>query len=284
MAIAWAPILVRWSPLPPSATAFWRVLLAIPLWGVALAVSARRAPMAPTSGGAARWAPLVLAGLFFAADLCLWHVSILRTSVANATLLANLAPLVVAAASFLLFGERFGRLHLAALAVSLGGVTLLLGGRQEDGAGNLGGDLYGVATAVAYAGYLLSVERARQRHSTAAVMTGVGLAATPALLLAALLETGPVMPALWASMGPVLALAVVAQGFGQGAVAFGLARLPASFGSLVLLLQPVLAAVLAWPLFDERPGALEALGGAAVLGGIALAQQARSALVRRDAG
>ncbi len=267
---------MRWSPLPPSATALWRVALAIPLWALALVVSERRAsPKASATTGATLQTPLVLAGLFFAADLCLWHVSILRTSVANATLLANLAPLVVAAASFLLFRERFGRLHLAALALSLGGVTLLLGGRGEGGAGTLSGDLYGIATAFAYAGYLLSVERARRRHSTAAVMTAVGLAATPALLLAAILEPGPVLPASWAAMGPVLALAVVAQGFGQGAVAFGLARLPASFGSLVLLLQPVLAALLAWPLFGERPGGLEAAGGVAVLVGIALAQRAR---------
>lgn len=268
---------MRWSPVGPSATAFWRVFLAIPLWAVVVWVSkGSRSPDPAAARGSARArGALILAGLFFAADLCLWHVSILRTSVANATLLANLAPLFVAAASFVFFGERFGRLHLAALAIALGGVSLLIRSSTAGQAGDLVGDAYGVATAVAYAGYLLAVGRARQRLSTAAVMTGVGLAATPALFVAALLEAGPVLPPSWAAMGPVVALAVVAQGIGQGAVAFGLARLPASFGSVVLLLQPVIAALLAWPLFGEAPGATQALGAAAVLTGIALAQQAQ---------
>ncbi len=281
MAIAWAPILVRWSTLGPSATAFWRVALALPLWALALGVSTGRAPMrhAPTSGS---WAPLLLAGLFFSADLCLWHVSILRTSVANATLLANLAPLFVALAAFLFFGERLGRLHIAALGVSLAGVFLLMRSSAVGPRGDLTGDLFGVATAVAYAAYLVTVGRARQRFSTAAVMTGVSLAGTPLLLIAALLEEGSLLPSSWGELAPLVGLALVAQGAGQGAVAFGLARLPASFGSVVLLLQPVIAAFLAWPLFGETLGPMEAVGGFTVLLGIALAHRILRQPSRRE--
>jgi len=39
---------------------------------------------------------LALAGVFFAGDLALWHWSIGVTSVANSTLLVNLAPVFVA--------------------------------------------------------------------------------------------------------------------------------------------------------------------------------------------
>ncbi len=255
--------------------------LALPVWALLALGStryrsgARRTPTRLGGAGPAVLRPaLLLAGLFFAADLSLWHISILRTSVANATLLANLAPVFVAAGSFFLFGERFGRLHLAALALSLAGVSLLLRSSTAGPAGDLVGDLFGVATAVAYAGYFLAIGRVRQRLSTAVVMSGVSLSAAPLLLGVALFEAGPVWPSAWTKMGPVVALALVAQCIGQGAVAFGLARLPPSFGSVVLLLQPVVAALLAWPLFGEVPGGMQAVGAAAVLVGIGLARRA----------
>ena len=43
----------------------------------------------------AKWWPVWLAGLAFAGDLAAWHLSILFTSVANATLEANLASVIV---------------------------------------------------------------------------------------------------------------------------------------------------------------------------------------------
>lgn len=50
--------------------------------------------------------PLIAAGLFFAGDLAVWHWSIMLTSVTNATLLANWAPIFVTLAVWLLWGER----------------------------------------------------------------------------------------------------------------------------------------------------------------------------------
>ena len=97
-AIAFAPIFVRWSEVGPSATAFWRIALALPvlaLWmsaerrSSAAAATTRAAPAALTASDRRR---LLLAGLFFAGDLAVWHWSIRFTSVANATLLANFTP------------------------------------------------------------------------------------------------------------------------------------------------------------------------------------------------
>ena len=96
--IACAPIFVRLSEVGPTATAFWRLALALPflwLWtelGVGLGVGglAPRLPRRRTLLG------VTLAGLFFAGDLAFWHWSIGFTSVANSTLLVNLAPVFVA--------------------------------------------------------------------------------------------------------------------------------------------------------------------------------------------
>ncbi len=92
-AIAFAPIFVRLSELEPTATAFYRFLFAIPflwLWRGAERRGAAETPI--RAHGLRARAPLFLAGLFFAGDLGFWHWSIAHTSVANATLLANTAP------------------------------------------------------------------------------------------------------------------------------------------------------------------------------------------------
>ena len=95
--IACTPIFVRLSEVGPTATAFWRLALALPFLWLWTEVGNRRetAPARRLSAHRTLLA-LTLAGVFFAGDLALWHWSIGFTSVANSTLLVNLAPVFVA--------------------------------------------------------------------------------------------------------------------------------------------------------------------------------------------
>ena len=104
--IAFAPIFVRLSEVGPSATAFYRLFLALPILWLWMTMEGRKTA-APTPPVNARdyW-QLLIAGLFFAADLAIWHWSIKFTSVANATLFANFAPIFVTLGARVLFGER----------------------------------------------------------------------------------------------------------------------------------------------------------------------------------
>ena len=89
IATAFAPILVRLSELGPSQTAFYRFLLAIPLyWVIALAVPGgdRRARHEKPAGSGV-YLLMAMAGAFLAGDMSVWHYSILMTTVANASLL-----------------------------------------------------------------------------------------------------------------------------------------------------------------------------------------------------
>ncbi len=180
--IACAPIFVRLSELGPTATAFWRLTLALPgLWLWTEVVNRRETTPARLSGRAALLG-LALAGVFFAGDLALWHWSIGFTSVANSTLLVNLAPVFVALGGRLLFGERFTNTFLVGMAVALTGAVLLVGGDLGLGLRQLFGDALAVLAAVFYAGYILSVSRLRSRLSTAAVMTYGGIVTCATLL------------------------------------------------------------------------------------------------------
>ncbi|ROR34345.1 DMT family transporter [Inmirania thermothiophila] len=260
LAIALAPILVRLSEVGPVATAFHRVALALPL----LLLWAR--------GGARPGPGAWLAGALFAADLAVWHLSIGLTTVANATLFANAAPVVVTLLAWGLLGQRPRPLFLAALLCGMAGVALLMGGAGP--AGRLAGDLLGLLTAVFYGGYIFAVARARRRDGTAAVMAA-SAAVSAALLLPLAWASGErVLPQTAAGWAVLLALAWLTHAGGQGLITWALAHLPAAFSAVVLLVQPVAAALIAWPLFGEPLGPVEAAGAALVLAGILLARRA----------
>jgi len=267
-AIALSPIFVRLSDTGPSASAFWRVALAAgPLW-----LWMRLSPRAEDAGRLP-WKPLLIAGLCFAGDLGAWHVSILYTSVANSTLEANFAPIFVTLAAWLLFRQRVSRLFLIALAVTLGGATLLIGPNFALGGRALLGDALGVLTAVFYAGYMLAIKAASERTGTASIMAvSTGIAAL-ALLPYALATADVFMPQSASGWLVLIGLAFIPHIAGQSLIVYGFARLPASFSSVSLLLQPVLATVYAWALLGEAVGPVQMLGGLVVLAGIYLAKR-----------
>ena len=264
LCIGFAPIFVRLIDVGYTAAAFWRVALSVPVLG--LLWYFRQEHVSKRSSHRQRW--LWLAGVFFAADLAVWHQSIRFTSVTNATLLANLAPLFVTAGSVWLFNERINQRFLAGLALAVTGSTVLVADSFTVSAQTVWGDSFGVMAAVFYSGYLLSVSRLRQRVSTVEVMWWSTLACAAALLPVVLLLDEPLWPQSGRGWTVLLGLAFVSQIMGQGLIAYALALVPASFSSVTLLVQPVASAVFAWGLLAEPFGVQQALGGAIVLAGI----------------
>jgi drug/metabolite transporter (DMT)-like permease len=278
--IAFAPLFVRWSETGPSATAFHRVLWALPfLWAwQALAPSQPRATFrspAPLPNHPPQpFSPwLLLPGVFFAADLALWHWSIRLTSVANATLFANLAPIVVMIAARFLFLEPIRPRFLLGLALALGGAALVVSSSLLLTQRHVAGDLFGLATAFFYAGYMLSVKFVRRTYETRTVMIWTSLAAAPILLLVAWLSGEVLLPFTTRGWLILLGLAMVSQVVGQGLIAFAFRHLPASFSALSLLIQPVAAAGMAWLWLSEPLSSIQALGGIVVLAGITVASR-----------
>ena len=280
---------MRWVDVGYTAAAFWRVALALPLLGLAWLGGGGRAPGGPPQGrpaataqsgplATARLKWLWLAGAFFAADLAVWHQSIRYTSVANATLLANLAPVFVTAGAVWLFGEHINRRFIGGLVLALAGSCLLVASSFTISLQTVVGDVFGMITAVFYAGYLLTVSHQRRETSALDLMWWSTLACTVVLLPVTLATGETLWPRSAQGWLVLLALALVSQIAGQGLITWAMAHLPASFSSVSLLVQPVAAAILAWVLLAEPFGALQALGGAVVLAGIVIC---RLAMVRK---
>ncbi len=271
--IALSPIFVRLSEAGPTATAFWRVALAVPvLW---LFYFARERGGSPGASG--KWPLLVAAGAAFAGDLGFWHLSIQFTSVANSTVLANLASIFVTLAAWIFLRQRPTALFLAGLAAALAGVVLLVRNSVAFSGTALLGDGLGVLTAMFYAGYLFAVQGLRDRGMTALRLMAVTSTITAALLLPAAIASGePLLPETGRGWAVLFGLALVSHAAGQGLIAYALAHLRAAFSSVGLLLQPVLAALFAWILLAEALAPLQIGGAAVVLLGIYLARRGSS--------
>jgi drug/metabolite transporter (DMT)-like permease len=263
IAIGFAPIGLRLSPFAPQATGFWRFAFSLPL--IALVIKAQ--------GGRIGWpSPMaLLAGTFFGLDIAFWHASLVMTSVANATFLVNLGNAAVGLVAWVVLRERPARIWLVALAIALLGAFMLSRGAANADGAALGGDLLALVAAVMVGLYLFFAKLARRESGAMAVLFW----STATTLVVSLIACGVrgetlIPPDIGWFIWP-LALAVVAHVIGQGLIIAGVGATPAALAGLLLLIQPVAAAIVAWPLFGEALTAIQLAGGALVLAGVWLA-------------
>jgi len=271
--IAFAPIFVRLSELGPTATAFHRLFLSLPVLWLWSNIDGRRTDSGNRPAGTGDYLGLSLAGIFFACDLGVWHLSITYTSVANATLFANFAPIFVTLGGFLLFKERFTGTFLAGMGLAIAGAVVLMGESLTLSMQSLAGDALGLLTAVFYACYILTVSRLRARFPAVVIMSWSSLVAAAFLLPVTLAMGEGLLARTLYGWAVLLGLALVSHAGGQGLIAHALGRLPAAFSSVSLLLQPAVAALLAWIILDESLSPLQAVGAAVILAGIHLAHR-----------
>lgn len=263
-----SPVFVRESGVGPFTSAFWRVALALPL----LWVWARWSLARPDAGPDRGWTRgIVLAGVFFSLDLFFWHLSILHTTIANATLLSSMAPVWVMLFS-LVIGERVTRPMVAGLALCILGAITLIGSSWHLAPDRLLGDLYGLGTSLGFGLYFLAVRVAR-RDAPASVVLARSTVVT-ALVLAGIafaFENAWVPPTI-GGMAALVGMATISHVGGQGLLAYALGHLSAAFSSLVIFLEAVAGALFGWIFFGETLDLLQILGGVAILLGIWVAR------------
>ena len=273
IAIGTAAIFMRYADqVSPTASAFWRVTLALPLLYIWLRFDKKSQKQLTTIPKRTILVAVTVVGFWFSVDLFFWHWSVDETTVANATLLANMATIFVALIGFVFFGERFGRRFVGGLVLSVFGAIALVGQSAQFSPENLFGDLLALATAVSYAGYIIYAAKVRGSLTTAMVMFGSAVTTAVFLLPIALLQEGALFPTDLEGWLPLLGLAWIAHVLGQSLIIYGLAHIPAALGSVTLLTQPVVSAILAWWLFSEALGLGHLIEAILIFGGIALAK------------
>jgi drug/metabolite transporter (DMT)-like permease len=258
--ISSSAILVTLAHVGPITTAFFRCALALPVLVLLAVLEQRR--LGPRPPG--RRAYAMLAGLFLAIDLVLWNHAISDVGAGVATVLGNLQVLFVGIFAWLVLRERLERRFLIMLPVVLAGVVLVSGmlGGHAAGLHPLAGIGFGVGTSAAYACFLL-ILRSTSGHTphVAGPLADVTVGATIGAVVLGLAAGGLQLDIPWPSFGWLLTLALLSQTVGWLLITSALPRLPAAISSLLLLLQPAAAMVLADIVLGERPTLIQ-VGGA----------------------
>jgi drug/metabolite transporter (DMT)-like permease len=268
LTIAFSAIFVRLADVTPATAAIFRCAYALPPLA-ALAWYERRR-YGPRGEGQRRLA--LIAGAFFAADLVLWHHAIEQVGAGLATVLGNTQVVFVPIAAWLLLGERPGGRVAASVPVVMIGVVLIsgmIGGGEAYGRDPVLGVLFGIATGIAYAGFLLVQRRANADHRRPAgpLFDATLSAALFALLIGLPLGEVDLVPT-WPSHGWLVLLGLGVQVGGWLLISISLPRLPAAITSVVLTLQPVGSVMLGIWILAEAPSAFQLVGVGFIIAGL----------------
>lgn len=265
--ISASAILITLANVDPVTATFYRCVLPLPVLGALAAAEQRRhGRRSPASRGYA-----FLAGLFLTADLVLWMHSIADVGAGIATVLGNLQVLFVVAISWLVLGERPVRRYLMVLPVILLGVVLVSGmvGRGATGPHPAAGVVYGLGTSAAYSCFLLILRQsAGDAQHVAGQLFDATVGAAAGSLAFGLAFGGLQLAIPWHSLRWLLVLAVSSGIVGWLLITSSLPHMPAGLSSLLLLLQPALAMVLAAVVLGQRAGLVQILGAVLVCGGV----------------
>ena len=217
----------------------------------------------------------MLGGLCFAASSICYLFSVTNTTVANTSFLYATTPLFAAILGWLAMRERVRATTWLAMAVAVGGIGLMVAEGIE--AGRWLGNVFGLLSAVIFAGQMVIMRIGRRVDMMPSMCLGGGLAALAGLVLAQDVAVTPHDLALCLVMGSVQLAAPLAL------FTLGSRRVPVVQLSLLSLLDAVFNPLWAWLGVGEVPGHLTLLGGAIVLVAIAgdAVSSARRALPAR---
>ena len=275
---AWSGVLVRLIDVGPFAAGAWRVALAVP----ALAAWARFAQRGRPA--AARAAPpirlLIIAGLAFALNLGLFHMSLTGTRIANAAFIGAVGPIVTVVGGALFFRERSSSRIWLALGLALLGAWTMAGWVAPTRIGY--GDAFALCSSVVYSGYLLTIKQARAQVDAATATLWSAAVSAFALAAAAWLHGEKLVPssAFGWTMAALLGFGVHA--LGQGLTSKAMGRAPVAIIALVILAQPPVTAFAGWSVLGEGMTRMQLAGGAIILAAVLLSSPFTASPSRRS--
>ena len=246
--IGFAPIFVKWSNLSPAAITFWRMLLALPLLAGFNYAANKKIFFKVKSKKTIFYA--ALASLAFTTDLTLWHYSLNITSVANATIIVNSAPVFVALLAFIFYKELptkgFGKSFL----ITYTGIIGLIIFSNNYANGKILGDFLCMIAALFYAIYLLIISKLNKETSLNIIFYTTFFCCLFSIV-PMLMHSKSFLPISSFEWINLLLMAFLCQFGGQFLITFGIGKISASNGSIGLLMQPLTATLLAALIFSE---------------------------------
>jgi len=267
--ISFSPVWVKLVSVSPTTSGFYRVLFG----GVALTLflifTRQRLHLSKRV-----WLVLLLSSVFFALDLWFWHRSVNYVGPGLSTLLANFQVFFMMLAGVLMLGQRPRPIQIVAVPLALVGLGMIVGfDWQSLPADYRLGVVFGLLTAVTYAGYMLTMRSARTNAVHALPTREVAIISIGSAVILGLSATvegvslaiPTLSDATW-----LLAYGLLSHCLGLLLIASSLPKVSTTEAGLALLLQPTLSFVWDVVFFARPMTAMEIAGAAIALGAIYL--------------
>lgn len=270
-AIGFAPIMVRAAPNSSAVLiAAWRTIFAclilLPYWWVMrkpkIGILTNREHI-----------QVGLAGICLGLHFIFWVASLYYTSVASASVLVNIHPVIVILVERIWFKRSFRWSVWTGVLFVFGGAVFLgvADSQLSQGSPNpLLGNTLALIAAVMFVIYLFIGQKIRQKKEWIDYLFPVYTCAAITCLTAAFIlgeglfnitSTG-----LWAGFG----LAVGPQIIGHGSTNYAVKYISPTLISTLVLVEPILATVLAFFIFEELPPVISLMAMVLIMAGISL--------------
>tara|TARA_B100001063_G_scaffold178614_1_gene167587 strand:- start:109 stop:1011 length:903 start_codon:yes stop_codon:yes gene_type:complete len=271
MLIGFAPIFVKWSMLSSSAIAFYRMFFAIPFLFIFNYAVNKRFSFKVNNKSTILYT--AFASLAFTTDLTLWHFSMTITSVSNATIIVNSAPIFVAILSFIIFKEKLSKGFLLSFLITYIGIIGLIYFSNNYTNGKFLGDLLCLVAAFFYGVYLLIIAKLGKEKSLNIIFYTTFFCCIFSIIPMSI-EGGNIFPASSFEWINLILLAFLCQFGGQYFITHAIGKISASSGSIGLLMQPITATILAVIIFtdQEKMNAIQVIFVLVAMFGIYLAR------------
>lgn len=260
--VSLSPVWVKLVNVPPTTSGFYRAIIGGCALALFLVATGRRVDFSKRA-----WIILSMSSVFFALDLWFWHRSIIYIGPGLATLLANFQVLFMMLAGLLLLGQRPRPIQIVAVPLALLGLALIVGvdwrSLPED---YRLGVVFGLLTAVMYAGYLLTMREVRTQSSyrlPAREVAVISLGSAALLAVSAFAEGQSLSIPTYADAAWLVAYGILSNCLGLLFIASSLPQVSPTEAGLALLLQPTLSFV--WDIvFFARPLTAVEFAGAVI--------------------
>jgi drug/metabolite transporter (DMT)-like permease len=261
--LAIGPWLVRLADVGPISSGFWRLAIASPLLLLLCPLSGQKLPR--LSRGLIGL--VLVAGIAFALDLAFWHEGIVRTRLANSTLVANATSFTFAAWGYLVARRLPSRGAAFSLLTAFSGLLLLMSQSYELSPEHLKGDILCLVAALFYTVYLIAIGNIRRNLAALPTLALATVAGAAVAFIVASYGEANIWPHDWT---PLVILAVTSQVTGQGLLVYAVGHLEPVVAGLCLLVQPVISGTIGWIVYGEKLGPVEFAGALMIAAALVL--------------
>ena len=209
-------------------------------------------------------------GVFFGLSTIAGFTAMKETSVANATIIGDIATVLVLFAAPKFLGERIRLVQVALAVVSFLGISAIVFGANGAGGATLRGDVYALVNAVMWAGYFVACKKVRTDGVGAwAFIFGVSVSQVLVVAPWAIATSTDLGMVTARDIGLIVLMTCFTGTVGHTLMVWAQKFVPASTSSLISLLMPVLSMIGAWLVFEQEINLVQFIGGAVVLASLA---------------